>query len=71
MARKTIDVEYMKAWVNTMLMGDDPKMKDFRFGICITIEEMLMKTRNYKGYSLLDYNPDTKEVGDSSRRRYF
>ena len=72
MKRKTVDVEYMKSWVNTMLMGDDPKMRDFRLGIGMTLEEMLHRSGNYKGYRYLDL--DKTPVGmpiDHSRREYF
>lgn len=71
MARKTVDVEYMKNWANEILKGNEPSMIQFRLGVATTIEEILMRSGNYEGYRLLDYDFESKETGDHSQRFYF
>lgn len=70
MARKTVDVDWLKAKVNYFLehsheMGLSP---DKRLGAAAVLELVLHETDNYKGFNYI--NGWTPGV-DESRRRYF
>jgi hypothetical protein len=69
--RKTVDVEYMKTFANTILASADPKQVDVRRGVAVMIEEVLFNSGNYKGFRYLDWNETTKAPDDSSRVQYF
>lgn len=68
MARKTIDVETVKASVNRALAveaeGNDPQ---FRNGVAAVLEMILMDTGNYKGFRFTDGANGRK---DHTRRVY-
>jgi hypothetical protein len=76
MARKTADVESIKAHVNKAL--NDPDVlanqdryhgvkgaQSYREGIIAVFETILMDTGNYKGYS------EPRDLADNTRRTYF
>lgn len=72
MGRKTIDVEYMKAFANSMLAGTDPKQKDVRLGVSLMLEEILHRTGNYKGFKYNDYDARIESPNfDDTQRTYF
>lgn len=53
MARKTIDVEYMKKFVNDFLLNSADEQTIKRQAYCTIIEEVLHQTGNYKGFNYL------------------
>ena len=68
MKRKTIDVNYLKAFANNMLAGADPMQKEVRLGVSVMIEDILHRTGNYQGFRYLNWGADDY---DSTRRVYF
>jgi len=55
--RKTSSVKDMLVYANKQLCRtDDVATKDFKSGICVMIEKILLSTDNYKGYCYLDLN---------------
>jgi hypothetical protein len=75
MARKTIDVEQVKASVNHALNDSDALYwqehshgvegaKAYRMGVIAVLESVLTKTGNYAGYS------EPADLVDGTRRRY-
>lgn len=69
MARKTISVETVKRSVNhalsTVAEGNDPQ---YRNGLAAVLEDVLMKTGNYKGFQFTDGN---RGRTDHTRRIYY
>lgn len=59
MSRKTIDVQEMKKFANSVLAskwvdGTPAYTPAYRLGICTMIERVLMDSGNYKGYAMLE-----------------
>ena len=72
MKRKTVDVEYMKAFANGMMASTNPLGKEVRLGVSYMLEEMLHRTGNYKGFKFLDQKVlDNQPDGDETQRMYF
>ena len=81
MAKKTIQVEWLKEKTNEFLALSAPEMKEQRFGMAAILEAVLFETHNYKGYGFnaTEYLPAElqttdqvlREGYDESRRRYF
>lgn len=73
MARKTVDVEFVKERVNIMLDSDftTSEMRRGAFGV---LEAVLFKSGNYKGFSYLPSELDDdgrlKPDYDDTRRKY-
>lgn len=64
MARKTIDVEYMKKFVNDFLLNSADEQTVERQSYCTIIEELLYQTGNYKGFNYLTrIDMETSEHG--------
>ena len=60
--KKTIEVIEMLNWANEMLARTDVYADaKFKAGIATTIESILTKTRNYKGFGFL--NNEDSETG--------
>lgn len=53
MARKTIDVEYMKKFVNDFLLNSGDEQFVERRSYCAILEEILRQTGNYRGFNYL------------------
>ena len=53
MARKTIDVEYVKKFVNDFLLNSGDEQFVERRSYCMILEEILHQTGNYKGFNYL------------------
>lgn len=77
MARKTIDIEDLKAQANRAL--SDPELvrlqngthgsgQAFRTGVAMVLESALMLTGNYKGFEFRDGD---KGLSDNTVRSYF
>ena len=59
---KTVKVDVMLEWANNQLKreeDDDIITKEFKCGICVMIEKILMSARAYNGYSYLN-NSDSE-----------
>ena len=57
MKRKTIDVLLLVQWANEMLSRTDEfATVDFKAGVCTIIEDVLLHTKNYKGFMFIDNN---------------
>ena len=87
--RKTINVAEVRYTVNHILataIHDDDKHRQYRMGMILLLEDILMQTGNYKGYSYLTQDeiiPDCRpgvryENGksnfvdtDDTRRNYY
>ena len=55
--RKTSSVKDMLVYANKQLCRtDDVATKDFKSGICVMIEKILLSTDNYSGFYHLDGN---------------
>lgn len=64
MARKTIDVEYVKKFVNDFLLNSADEQTVKRLAYCTILEELLHQTGNYKGFTYLTgINMETSEHG--------
>lgn len=62
MAKKTMNVEEIKTWANGILGSKEPYFsKDFKAGVCATIEKILHETNNYQGFMFVDNNDS--EIG--------
>jgi hypothetical protein len=70
--RKTIEVTEMLDWANEMLARTDVYADSkFKAGISTTIESILMKTGNYKGFGFLNNeDSETGTLGYYSRVYY-
>jgi hypothetical protein len=70
--RKTIEVTEMLDWANGMLARTDVYADSkFKAGICTAIENILMKTGNYKGFGFLNnVDSETGTLGYYSRVYY-
>jgi hypothetical protein len=70
--RKTIEVTEMLEWANEMLARTDVYADSkFKAGISTTIESILMKTGNYKGFGFLNNeDSETGTLGYYSRVYY-
>jgi len=77
MARKTVNVEAVKAHANLMLsLVDGPASpasspefsREFRRGIISMVERVLHDTDNYKGFQYLDTEFVREELPGGSRR---
>ena len=70
--RKTIEVTEMLDWANGMLARTDVYADaKFKAGICTAIENILMKTGNYKGFGFLNNeDSETGTLGYYSRVYY-
>jgi hypothetical protein len=70
--RKTIEVTEMLDWANEMLARTDVYADSkFKAGIATTIESILTKTGNYKGFGFLNNeNSETGTLGYYSRVYY-
>lgn len=68
MARKTVDVEYVRIRVNDMLDSSVcPDIRDdVRVGLCVLLEDILHETGNYKGFSYLFRGEDGKVMRDEN-----
>lgn len=88
--RKTIDIETVKEIANRMLAAEDTSTlinNDWRLGVAWLLEELLHKTRNYRGYQHNEWSsggfsrwcndgkPDFPEkwqyLGNDTKRFYF
>lgn len=69
MARKTVEIEYVKGYVNSILSDKSANSKNVRFSMAIMLELILMNAGAYKGFKYLDC-PAGHEF-DDSRREYF
>lgn len=75
MARKTIEVNTLREWVNTRLAiagsshylpeGMTPE-EAFRLGAASLLEQVLHASGNYRGFRYTD-----TEAGDETRRHYY
>jgi hypothetical protein len=70
--RKTIEVTEMLDWANEMLARTDVYADSkFKAGIATTIESILTKTGNYKGFGFLNNeDSETGTLGYYSRVYY-
>jgi len=49
--RKTIEVEQIKRWANGQLLRTDDYATDvFKSGVCTLLEEVLLRSGNYRGF---------------------
>lgn len=56
MARKTINVDFIKAFANEQLARtDEAATKEFKMGICVMIEKILFQTDNYAGFNYVEW----------------
>ena len=65
MARKTVEIEYVRGYVNSVLSNKSADSKNVRFSMATMLEQILMNAGAYKGFKYLDQDFDT------SRREYF
>jgi hypothetical protein len=61
MARKTVDIEVLKKYVNDICKFSMNESRDIRQGAMNVLEEVLHTTGNYKGFRYLC--PDEMEAG--------
>jgi len=54
MSRKTIDIEFLKTFVNSTLQFSPDGNTDYRQGLIDVLEQALHKTKNYAGFVYLD-----------------
>ena len=71
MARKTIEVSTVKDHMNMILANSDDELSEYRVALAHALEWVLMDTGNYHGFRYLEWDPDTHEFGDMSRRYYY
>ena len=71
MPRKTIDVKYVKDFTNGYLSNFGDDMRLARTAAATILEEVLMRTGNYKGFRYLDERDNSHPDFDSTRRFYF
>jgi hypothetical protein len=70
MARKTIDVESIKVWINEKLANDSYSDME-KYGMMNTLDHILNETGNYKGFGYYDnYDPDNWNMHKDMRRYY-
>ena len=71
--RKTFEIQKMVEYANTQLKRTDEFAdKGFKAGVCVMIEKILMKTKNYEGYFHLNPNNcDIDTVGYYSRKYFY
>lgn len=70
MARKKINVESIKVWINEQLASDAYSDME-KFGMMNTIDHILNETGNYKGFGYLD-NCDAENWNmKKDMRRYY
>lgn len=74
MARKTIDVDDVRRKANDLLAisSNDPDTRpsrQFRVGIELLVEHVLMSTDQYAGFQYLETDDDA-QLDDDSLRRY-
>jgi hypothetical protein len=72
---KTVDIEWIKGWVNHNLANSIDSRVNQRYGKCDLLESILMQTGNYKGFHYLHNDFPLKEgelyiTADESRRVY-
>jgi hypothetical protein len=69
--RKTFDVQELKEWVNERL-AQDHFSKEEKYGMINTLDHVLGKTGNYKGYGYIDeYDADIWNMEHDVRRVYY
>ena len=51
--RKTVDVEFLRTFVNSTLQHTPDGQKDYRQGVITVLESVLHKTGNYRGFGYL------------------
>jgi len=68
MARKTVDVDYVRIRVNDMLDTTVcPEIRDeVRVGLCVLLEDILHETGNYRGFSHNVRGEDGKVLRDEN-----
>lgn len=68
--RKTIEVKTLLSYANTQLARkDETATKEFKYGICIMIENVLKATNNYNGFIFLNNeDSDCDTLGHASRK---
>lgn len=74
MARKTVNVEFVKERTNTFLATSDDSMAEMRKGMAALLESVLHETNNYHGFQYLSSELDNgmlKDEYDGTRRHYF
>lgn len=75
MARKTVDVSWLRDKANDFLRDSADNMRDERKGVAALLESALFETGNYKGFSYRisewDEVAGELKVGYDSSRRYY
>lgn len=70
MARKTINVESIKVWINEKLASDAYSDME-KYGMMNTLDHILNETGNYKGFGYLDnYDAENWDMKKDMRRYY-
>lgn len=72
--RKTIDVESVKEYCNSILARKYDGMfitPEVKHGVVLMIDHILMETGNYKGYGYLDQNTDDRSIEREYNRFYY
>lgn len=70
--RKTVSVIEMVEFANVQLKRfDDDATKEFKDGICVMVENILLKSGYYSGFQFLDNNDcGINTLGHVSRKYY-
>ena len=73
MPRKTTSVLRMLEFANHNLKRtDEYATKDFKIGICCMLEDVLLSTNNYSGFTFIDNNNiATGTLGHYSRQYFY
>ena len=68
--KKTIQVLPLVTWANAQLeRKDDDATKDFKSGVCVMIEKVLLSSNNYHGFCFLDNEDcDIRTLGYFTRK---
>ena len=70
--KKTIEIQKMLDYANTQLARTDEYVTDnFKAGITVMIERMLLDTNNYNGFRFLDSDNTDIDGGKYYSRYYY
>ena len=72
MSRKTTSVLRMLEFANHNLKRtDEYATKDFKIGICCMLEDVLLSTNNYSGFTFIDNDDSSVDTLGYYSRQYF
>jgi len=71
-SRKTMNVNSILDYANKQLERKDSEAtKEFKYGVCVMIEQILFRTDNYNGFRFLDSNETQHDTLGHASRKYY